>query len=182
MDINLINQRLRDQFGSDVSSDKPIYRIVWSSDELEYRTGLFCDYSPGTNILIRSVYETRLVKKYNYINPPEYILECLMPNQHDEIKAKLSYEPIWTFGEQHDIVWRALELLIYTIRNPHKPFTDEQLATMENEELIKDAELIDKMLQENMRFDTFHSSVQDGDSIILDKTDYWSKKKNENLS
>src|ERR1700756_2437048 len=85
MDIQLINQRLRDQFGIDVASDQSIYRIVWSPDEVEYRRGLFQDFVPGTNILIRSIHETRLVHKYNYLDP-QYVLERLMPNlQHNEL-------------------------------------------------------------------------------------------------
>ena len=174
MDIHLINQRLRDQFGTDVASDKPVYRVVWSDDELENRTGLFQDFVSGTNILIRSVHETRQVKKYNYIKPPQYVLEQLMPNQHLEINAKLSYEPVWIF-DKREIIYRALELLIHTIRNPRKPMNEKQLASLEQEQIIEDERLMDELLQSQMKFDKNYSAWLDGDLIILDKTDMWRK-------
>lgn len=175
MDLNLINQRLRDQFGINVSSDQSNYRIIWSDEETEYRRGLFQDFTPS-GILIRSVHETRLVKKYSYLVEPQYVLERLMPNESLEIGAKLSYEPVWCFGRQRNLVWRAVELLIHFIQNPGKPFTDAQLATMEKEQIAEDEKIMDNLLQENMRFDTFHSSVQDGDTVILGNTDMWERK------
>ncbi len=175
MDLYLINRRLRDNYGIDIASDQQKYRIVWSEDMLEKRRGLFTDYVPNTNILIRTVHEIRLVKKYQF--EPQYVLEHLIPNVcNSEINERLSYEPLWTFGDKRELVWRAIELLIKFIQNPRKPFTEKELEMMEAEQILRDEQIIDELLQENMKFDAFHSSVQDGDSVILSKTDYWDKK------
>jgi len=166
MDLHLINQKLRDQWGIDVASDLPNFRIVWSPDELEYRTGLFQDFVPGTNILIRSVNETRLVKKYNYLDP-QYVLEQLRPNSNLEIHSRLSYEPVWCFGDQKQLVWRAIELLLHFLRNPRKPFTEQQLVGLEQEQIEEDERLMDELLEGQMKFDPSYSAYKDGDLIFV---------------
>jgi hypothetical protein len=175
MDIHLINRKLRDQYGIDVASDLPKYRIVWSDDELEKRTGLFQDFVPGTNILIRSVYEMREVKKYNYLDP-QYILEKLTPNVNNpEIMFGLVYEPVWCFKEQRELIWRAIDLLIRFSQHPYKPFTEKELENMDEAQRIEDEKIMARMLDELVPNDSFHSSVKDGDTIILSDTKMWEK-------
>jgi len=131
MDIHLINRRLRDLYGVDFL-DQPMYRVIWSDDQLEKRFSTFRDYVPGTNILLREVTEVRECKKYSFLEP-QYILEKLFRNIHNkEIldndtynPAVTTYEPLWCFGLESNgrakpLIWRAVELIIVSALNPKK--------------------------------------------------------------
>jgi len=167
MDIHLINQKLRDYYGIDVASNLPNYRIVWSENELEKRKGLFQTFTPS-GIFVRAEYGVREVKKYNYLDP-QYILEKLTPNiNNPEIAVGMTYEPLWCFGKQKELVWRAVDLLIRFSQNPRKPFTEQELDNLEQEQIARDERIMAKLLEENVKNDSFHSSVRDGDTVILD--------------
>jgi hypothetical protein len=71
-EVQILNKRLEKE-GLSITGEV-IYRLVWSNRIFENRFGNFRDFIEGTNILIREVKETRLVRKYNYINE-RWILE-----------------------------------------------------------------------------------------------------------
>lgn len=102
--IETINRQLRELYSIDISSGQPIFRIVWSNDELEVRVGDWEDYDKNGN-LIRRINESRLVPKY-IGKKDRYILERLVavPDVNkDELGGnKVSYEPLWTFENQDD--------------------------------------------------------------------------------
>lgn len=179
MDIHLINQRLIDIYGKDLLN-QPIYRIIWSEDEIEKRFATFRDWVPGTNILIREVTEVREVKKYSTYEP-QYILEKLFFNQHNtEIldnntfnPQKCTYEPMWAFGKDKNgrirrPVWRAIELLITCINNPSK-MTPSEMDEAEFNQAREDERIMNDLLEEHIPNDSLHSAIKDGDAVMLNQ-------------
>lgn len=177
MDIHLINQRLRDLYGKDFL-DQPIYRVVWSDDEIEKRYGLFRDFVSGTNILIREAEEVREVKKYNFLEP-QYILEKLFFNQHNQevldnktlSPRTCTYEPVWCFGlddkgKPKKPVWRAIELILLSLNNPKK-LTPSDMDDKEFEQARKDEELMIELMNTHIKSDALHSAVKDGDAVLF---------------
>lgn len=104
--VDVINSQLKDLYGLDIVTGLPIFRVVWSEDQFEYRHGTYEDYVPGTNIWLRSVTETRHVPKYRQWIHARHILErlVLVPEfQQSELPAaKLSYEPLFVFRKGED--------------------------------------------------------------------------------
>lgn len=114
-----INEKLLNHFGKDLYNN-PNYRIVWSSNQLEKRFGNYEDYSESGDIFLREVKEVREVKKYPLFED-FWILEFITPNiANDELKSKLSYEPLWVFrdrfGNRLEPQWWAIELIIQSHR------------------------------------------------------------------
>jgi hypothetical protein len=111
--IEVLNQRLIDYFGKDISSDRAIFRIVWADDEMERRYVHNTD--SGIVLLFPEIRET---KKYSYL-PHLYVLERLVivpEEQQRELGLKTSYEPIWAYRDRHDNplppIWDATKLVI----------------------------------------------------------------------
>ena len=112
--IDVLNQRLIDYYGTDSDTGRPIFRIVWSNDQLEKR--LIHETPEGLVLLFP---EVREVKKYPYFKD-SYILERLsiIPevNQKELPTEKLSYEPIWNYkddeGEPLYPIWSATNFII----------------------------------------------------------------------
>lgn len=71
-----INKHL-ENLGKDLDG-KPLWRVVWAEEQTEYRFGTFRDFYNNSDILIREVTESRLVKKYPWIGP-RWILERWIP-------------------------------------------------------------------------------------------------------
>lgn len=177
MDIHLINRKLSENYGKDFLG-QPLYRVVWSNDQLEKRFAEFTDWVPNTNILLRRVKEVREVKKYPYLDH-EYVLEKLFRNQHnDEIldnktlnPLAATYEPMWAFGHEKNgrakyPIWRAIELIIISVNNPKK-LTPSQMNDKEFEQALEDERLMTEFLNTHIKNDSLHSSVQDGDTIMM---------------
>jgi hypothetical protein len=186
MDIHIINRRLKDIYGCDFL-DQPIYRIVWSEEQLEKRFGTFRDFLPGTNIFLREVTGVREVKKYTYLEP-QYVLEKLFFNQHNtEIldNATLSprmttYEPLWAFGiddkgQVKRPVWRAIEIILMSVNNPSK-LTPSQMNDKELEQAKKDELLMIEIMNTKIKNDAFHSAVTDGDAVLFGRSTSEMKK------
>lgn len=104
--VDVINTQLKDLYGVDIVTGLPIFRVVWSEDEMEHRHGTFDDLFPGTQIFMRTVTETRHVPKYRQYIHAKHILErlVLVPEfQQAELPAaKISYEPLWIFQDKND--------------------------------------------------------------------------------
>jgi hypothetical protein len=94
--INSLNSQLIDLFGIDTVTGHPIWRIVWSDDQLEKR--LVNTLDSGLFLVTPIVKE---VPKYKPWINQKYILERLVivPEiQQNELPVNvLSYEPVWTF-------------------------------------------------------------------------------------
>jgi len=177
MDLHLINARLRDIYGTDLLK-QPIYRVVWSDDQIEKRFSTFRDFLEGTDIFLREVTEVRECRKYRDY-PKQYILEKQFFNQHNkEILAndsfdfaRTTYEPVWAFGQEDNglpkpVVWRAIELILMSINNPKK-LTPSQMSDSEFEQAKKDELLFQDLLNKHVKNDSLHSAIKDGDTIML---------------
>lgn len=188
MDIPLINKKLLEIYGKDYVN-QPIFRIAWTDDLVETAFGIFRDYVPGTNILIREVKEVRLVKKYRSY-PSQYVLEKLMVNHHkDEIlnsdtlnPSTVVYEPIWCFGKDgkraRQPVWRAVELLIKWNLNPES-LSPENMKVEEMKQYEEDEKIMLELLNtdaDNRGQSLLGSKIKDGDAVVLSNTDYLVKE------
>jgi hypothetical protein len=96
--IEAINKALRDEYGIETTSDRPIYRVVWSNDQYEKRMST---HSPeGMEYLYPQLIE---VPKYKQWAKDRYILERLSYVETEQGENaqmtvnKVSYEPIWSF-------------------------------------------------------------------------------------
>lgn len=114
--IEIINERLLDRYGRVV--DKPRYRVVWSTAQLEKRFGIFNDFYG--DILIRSKAEVREVPKYPSY-PNRWVLEVIAPAVGTDVVDHNGYEPLFVFdndGKYLDPVWRAIEFILYRANSP----------------------------------------------------------------
>ncbi|MEM3038628.1 MAG: hypothetical protein QXE45_04455 [Thermoplasmata archaeon] len=102
--IESLNRQLADLYGVDIVTGLPIWRIVWSEDQLEKRLGTYHDFTPS-GLYIRTVTEVREVPKYRQWIRQKYVLERLsiIPEmQQNELPtSKISYEPIWVFQDKN---------------------------------------------------------------------------------
>ena len=93
--VEAINKWLRDEYGIELTSDRPIYRVVWSNDQTEKRLMYYTD--SGIALLTP---EVREVPKYQWAKD-RYILERLSYVDTEVAGEmtinKISYEPIWSF-------------------------------------------------------------------------------------
>jgi len=96
--VERINKQLRDEYGIEVTSDRPIYRVVWSNNQYEKRLMHYTD--AGVELLTP---EVREVPKYKQWAKDRYILEKLQYIESPLLKTDemtvqvVSYEPIWSF-------------------------------------------------------------------------------------
>jgi hypothetical protein len=177
MDIHIINQRLADIYGRDFLG-QPLYRVIWTEDQIEKRFSTYRDFLPGTNIFLREFTGVREVKKYpDFL--PQYVLEKLFFNQHNKeildnttlAPLQCTYEPLWMFGIEDSgrakpVIWRAIEFILMSINNP-KLLTPSQMNDKEFEQARKDEELMLEIMNTKIKNDSFHSSVMDGDTILF---------------
>lgn len=98
--IKSINQGLISLYGIDTISGEPIWRVVWSEDQIEKRRMNVTD--SGIALLVP---EVREVPKYRQWIKEKYVLERLtiVPEINaDELPvSRLSYEPLWVFEDKN---------------------------------------------------------------------------------
>ena len=162
--IELINKMLHERYR--VLDGRPIYRLVWSADELELRKGTYSEFYGS--IFIRQTTSVKWIKKYwNYTNP-RWVLEKLVfiHNKHQlkEMQEELvlayngSYEPVYSFINKSDeplpVVWEVVEYILWKLQNPAKtnPFLAQ--AAMEAEEAAEVA-YFEEQLHEGERSPLF---------------------------
>lgn len=94
--IESINKQLIDLFGVDTATGQPIFRVVWSNDQIEKR---MVDTTAQGLVLPFPV--LREVPKYRQWIQDRFILERLVivpeTNVQELAGLKLSYEPLWVF-------------------------------------------------------------------------------------
>lgn len=94
--IESINRQLLNEYGSDIASNKPKFRVVFSDDQYENR--IVTHTSEGFELLHP---EVRFVPKYKQYIKDRYILERLTPVVGEtDLIEKISYEPVWTFQDK----------------------------------------------------------------------------------
>ncbi|SRR6266496_1570150 len=130
--IDSINKTLHENYR--VLDGRPIYRLVWSDNQLEKRfSDKWCDYYG--HILIRSEYKAvRTIKKYWHITPPCWILEKLvfLPSSWHvkELVKELveahngSYEPVYTFRDAKNnplpVVFEVVDFILQGLHAPRR--------------------------------------------------------------
>jgi hypothetical protein len=141
--LEVLNERLKEHYGIDTESNRPMWRIVWSDDQVEKRYGTFEDYAGP--IYLRTVTEVREVKKYTHINPPAHVLEHLVGVEgNPELLEKTSYEPIFTYqhlltGKTLPPIWPVTKLVIDSVMlamnhpNPFAKYKDNPREEAEKE-------------------------------------------------
>lgn len=120
--VETINNQLRETFGIDTVTGEPIWRVVWSEDQFEWRHGTYDDITEA-GLYLRTVTETRYVPKYSQWINQKYVLERLVVvpiTNADELPAvKVSYEPIFVFNDKNgDYLppkWLVAKFVIDTI-------------------------------------------------------------------
>ena len=94
--IESINNQLVDLFGIDTLSGQPIWRIVWSNDQYEYRMS---DCTPEGIQLIRP--KVQWLPKYKQWIPNKFVLERLVVvpevSKNELPASNVRYEPIFVF-------------------------------------------------------------------------------------
>lgn len=104
--VEQINRRLHADYGRTLDG-RPIWRIVFSSEQFELKRGVHEEYSPSGNLFIRSWVGVKKCLKYSYLMD-KWILERLtfgvskVPGIAVElVEAKNgSYEPAWVFMDK----------------------------------------------------------------------------------
>jgi|SRR5215471_6369923 len=99
-------------------SNRQLYKLVWSDDQYEWRTGVFNDYYGS--VFLREYSGTRLVPKYPYLAhrwilekyfPPEIALDPALPLSHEGC-----YEPLFVFQDKEQeplpVVLKVVEMIV----------------------------------------------------------------------
>jgi hypothetical protein len=113
-EVDEINRQLKEQFGSDSDSRDPIWRVVWSDDQIENRMTEWSE--EGFHLLTPRM---ALLPKYSWIKA-RWILErlVLVPemNRQELLGKTKSYEVIWVFetqeGQELPANYRAAKFVI----------------------------------------------------------------------
>jgi hypothetical protein len=94
--IEEINRKLALEFGRDVLSNMPRFRVVFSEDQFEKR---LTDYSDSG--LFLTTPQVRLLPKYKQWITAKYILERYVEVQGEtDLVERHSYEPAWVFQDK----------------------------------------------------------------------------------
>lgn len=126
--IDSINILLEEQYR--VLDGRPIYRIVWSDDQLELRKGLYSEFYG--HIFIRQYKAVKWIKKYWNYKEPRWVFEKLvfingnqaLKDMQDELvhSGNGTYEPIYSFIDSKDnplpVVWEVVEFMLWKLHNP----------------------------------------------------------------
>lgn len=157
--VENINKRLLEHFGIDTDTSQPIWRIVWSEDQFEYRKGTYTDYTPS-GLFLREVTEVRYVPKYRQWIQKKYVLERLVVvpemNLVELAGTKLSYEPLWVFEDKFGNAlppkWEAAKFIIDTVYAAQ--YSNHNLARYKDPENSQEASMelqkqrVDKLMEE----------------------------------
>ena len=157
---------------------RPLYRIVWSSGQLEKRMGDFEDYYG--HILIRRTYKAvREVPKYSYCMD-RWILEKLvfLDPEHQTIRFELitrkvyDYEPIFVFqksnGDPLPVTWISVDWIIDSLNN-RRPTWIKKESEYDSDDRASEQSEIDELaleLEDHGRSDLFAFE----DSVFMDST------------
>lgn len=173
--VEVINKRLIDLYGLDVSVSKPNYRISWTSSQYETRTNPdgFDIYS-DEGLFLRTEFGALEVEKYP-LYPDLWVLEALVPkNQSVESilvePIKYSYEPLWIFGAGNSNpqpVWKAVNFLVHAhkFKTAVEKKTDNDLLLEDMYKLAKEKEECKMYLQNENPL--IPSMLKDGSAVVV---------------
>lgn len=160
--IETLNQRLIDRYGRFLDTNHPLYRIVWSEDQLEKRK--ITHTKDGFQLLTPEIQE---VPKYRQWVHNKFILENLhvVPEfSNTDLVEKLSYEPLWVFetekGEAIAPIWPAVEVIIETQRGNMEGLTKKYADPRDDNAREWHRQEIDKLAAE-----LFGNETDTGDAL-----------------
>jgi len=111
---NRINYNLKRTYGSDKLNGRQSFRIVWSSDELEYRKIYFKGEFELSNPVIEQV------PKYQW--DPCYVLERSTDIiVHPDVQNHNGYECIYRLPDDKPLNEKAVNLLLFWLLNGQLP-------------------------------------------------------------
>jgi hypothetical protein len=151
--IEVLNKRLADYFGTDTVTSEPIYRIVWSEDQLEKRRTNYT--KEGIELLYP---EVREMPKYRQWISEKFVLERLsvVPNiNQEDLLTKTSYEPLYVYedgkGNPLPPKWEVTKFAVDCVHaalgkgSLHKYVDPEKTA---EEQMVAKAERVNKIHEE----------------------------------
>jgi hypothetical protein len=171
--IDQINVQLAEKYGREVSSNRPIFRIINSNSTTEKRLGDYNDFT-NSGIFIRSVREVREVLKYAYLRDT-WILERLtwIGGGNPELpEAKgYEYETVWAFRSKYgeplyphfNIVVLLLDILV---NGPKVKKTEADWEYEEEQKKLKESAEYFDMLESEGRSNLFAFE----DAVFMDST------------
>lgn len=146
--IEWINQKLIEEYGTDISDNRPKYRVVWSDDQYEKRITTHDDHG---NELIHP--EVRNLPKYKQYIRHRYILERLtVVLGETDLLEKVVYEAVWTFQSKSGVYlppwFEACRHIIENIlmNMAAKNYFAKYKDTMSKEQYISDLEKMEAEL------------------------------------
>lgn len=173
--LKAINKSLAEKYG--MYHDKPRFRLVWSSDLTEMRTGEFAVEVKGLDLDLGTVHDTRTVPKYRYCMNRwvlEELIFSLFTPKELVAQGPVSYEPLYVFWEgdegkyvepNPDLIDRICH---FRLHNSLKNFklTPKQIEDRKNELILKRRAQLREKLDEAIP-DTAHAIVH-GEGVFLD--------------
>jgi len=166
MTVDEINIKLKQNYGTSPLKDEAIFRIVWSTRQIEYRKGIHGDFD-----IVETV---KQVQKYNYVLD-RFILEKLVyiGQQRELVNVSgFSYEPVYVFQDKHGnplpVEWWAVEYAVKSLLGQlgSAPRRNEYMDHQAQEDRVKaeELEIYDKLSHEGSKpFET-------GSATFLDST------------
>ena len=177
-----INEYLIRDYGRDVATGLPRFRIVWSDNEMEVRKGPFNIYSG--NLFLRTEPGPKKMHKYTYIHQ-KYVLEMLTDTPVTDVVNSLSnryYEILHQFrecvcpahykscectGKFQMPVYGPIKFLIHLVIHPNK-HRKSVLEAMEDKVKKKEVEDNFMFLQNNVPW--LAGQMKEGHAVFLDRT------------
>lgn len=98
-EVAAINKWIAEAYGRFDTTDKPVWRVVFSEDQMEKR---WMTHTPEGFQLINP--EVREVPKYRQWIQDKYVLERIVAIPEfveNELVEQISYEPVWVFEDKH---------------------------------------------------------------------------------
>jgi hypothetical protein len=173
MTVEEINKLLVKHFG--VNDDKrPLFRIVWSNDQLETRWGTFREFY-GPIFLRETTGVCKDRHKYPWIRD-RWILERLTfpASKYRHWSPELigvengSYEIIWKFetpNEEYQYpIWQAVKCIIASLFATKEKLTQADLDRMEAE--MDEKDVVEDMMKIEENSPTLSGQLRDGSAII----------------
>lgn len=163
------------QFGRNYKNE-PIFRLVWSTDQLENRYGTYNEFY--NDVFLRTVQKTKLVPKYPYTKD-RWIIERWADGSHfNSIELpdckNGGYESIYVFeGPQKEYLEPILivvQMVMYTFMHPRER---GQIIADAKEEALR----LDKELEQNIA-DLFDENYPIADKIHHGESVFIKSKEN----
>lgn len=172
--IPFVNRQLEEIYGKDLTSELPIWRVVFSDDQLETRFGEF-NHFVG-NSLIRTNKEIAEVPKYPFVKH-RHVLERLMYHTNPELMDNPSYEPMYVFQDKHgnslDVELWACQARIQMLFSDPVKKTEKDHEAEYNEQLRKEKVICKDILANDRPY--IPTMIELGEAVSLPKVDKWER-------